>query len=660
MEPRELPSVGRTADSDAPVVLVNMPFASLEYPSLALGLFKASLARIGVRSRVLHLGFDMAAHIAPQLYRAISFGMHKRAMIGEWLFTDAVWGPDAARDEAWRAVVLAERPPHAALNDGALHPEALYPDLCRARAAIPAFLDRCMSAHDWSVVRLVGFSSMFQQHLASLAFARRLKERHPHVTIAFGGANCEGPMGRTLLRAFSFIDAVCIGEGDTAFPAYAQQVIGHDPSPPPRGLLVRPRLPRSLPVADGEPPGPAPIEELDALPFPDYDDFFAARAGFAPAVGVPGRIVFETSRGCWWGEKSHCTFCGLNPGTMRFRSKSADRALAELRWLVERYGKSAPLVGVVDNIMPLDYFRSFLPRLSDLGLGVELFYETKSNLREEHVRACRDAGVRVIQPGIESLSTPVLELMRKGVTAIQNIQLLKWCRAYGVWPQWNMLIGFPGERREHYASLPELVRAIAHLPPPQGCSVVRFDRFSPYVESPEQFGIRDLAPLPVYDYLYPGLAPSERRGMAYYFAGQFEGADHLFEYASPLIGAVDAWCAQEGSAALFYEQAGDAVTVWDTRPAAAEAKRTLSGLPARLLLATERLCRRHMLGQAFAADGEDAVRGALVELAARRLVIEEGDHLLGLGIRLSSGWTPPPKVLLHLRRMAGLARVAQR
>ena len=47
--------------------------------------------------------------------------------------------------------------------------------------------------------------------------------------------------------------------------------------------------------------------------------------------------------------------------------------------------------------------------------------------------------MRRIQPGIESLSDHVLKLMRKGTTALQNIQLLKWCREYGVQPEWNLL-----------------------------------------------------------------------------------------------------------------------------------------------------------------------------------------------------------------------------
>lgn len=34
-------------------------------------------------------------------------------------------------------------------------------------------------------------------------------------------------------------------------------------------------------------------------------------------------LLYEASLGCWWGEKHHCTFCGLNGTTMKFRAGGA-------------------------------------------------------------------------------------------------------------------------------------------------------------------------------------------------------------------------------------------------------------------------------------------------------------------------------------------------
>src|SRR5262245_15054827 len=110
---------------------------------------------------------------------------------------------------------------------------------------------------------------------------------------------------------------------------------------------------------------------------------------------------------------------------MGYRSKSPDRAVAELCELSSRH--PGLFVYAVDNIMDRDYFETFLPRLAASSFDAPLFYEVKANLTKDQLRLLHAAGVRNIQPGVESLDDSVLRIMRKGITAIENVQLLKWC-----------------------------------------------------------------------------------------------------------------------------------------------------------------------------------------------------------------------------------------
>jgi hypothetical protein len=59
----------------------------------------------------------------------------------------------------------------------------------------------------------------------------------------------------------------------------------------------------------------------------------------------------------------HCTFCGLNGSSMQFRSKSADRAIAEIHHLLTTYG-NRPLAAV-DNIIDHSYLNTVVPRLKE-------------------------------------------------------------------------------------------------------------------------------------------------------------------------------------------------------------------------------------------------------------------------------------------------------
>ena len=104
-----------------------------------------------------------------------------------------------------------------------------------------------------------------------------------------------------------------------------------------------------------------PIEDLDALPYPDYGDYFAQMSP-AQAETIPRQLAVETARGCWWGAKKHCTFCGLNGATLAFRSKSPDRAYDEITTLCRRYGTAT--VNCVDNILDPAYIETLFPRLA--------------------------------------------------------------------------------------------------------------------------------------------------------------------------------------------------------------------------------------------------------------------------------------------------------
>src|SRR4029450_7806053 len=123
---------------------------------------------------------------------------------------------------------------------------------------------------------------------------------------------------------------------------------------------------------------PPLVEHLDSLPVPDFDEHFERIAKPAWAADVGVHLLLETSRGCWWGAKKHCTFCGLNGATMAYRSKSPERAFDEISELVSRYGVTR--VECVDNILDNHYITTLFPRLAASGLNLELFYEVKANL----------------------------------------------------------------------------------------------------------------------------------------------------------------------------------------------------------------------------------------------------------------------------------------
>lgn len=550
------------------VVLVNMPFTILSAPSIALGLLKSGLTRIGVASTSLNLHLRFAELIGQDTYTFIEEVTHPEHLIREWIFSDSLFHHPKTKDlEGYRRDVLSVKtvddPDQRMYTDECL--AKLVPAILKARAEVEGFLDQCLENVLALQPRIVGFTSMFEQHAASLALARRIKSQRPDCFIIFGGSNCEGVMGAETFRQFDFIDVLVSGEGDIVFPEIVQSILASKPIPATLGVYNRHR--RILPLADAPPQNTPSVEDLDKLPVPDYDDYFEQLRVSQLKLPEGPTVLFETSRGCWWGEKLHCTFCGLNGATMAYRSKSAERALDELTYLAGRY--PGYNLNAVDNILDMKYFKTLMKLLAEGDHNFGLFYEVKSNLKKDQLQLLCRAGVKTMQPGIESFSDNMLKLMRKGVSALQNIQFLKWCAELKLRVVYNIIWGFPGESPEDYEKMLELIPLITHLPPPVGAGNIRIDRFSPNFNTHKELGFSSLTPYPAYGYVYP-FDPQTVYNLAYFFVPEYENLAIERSTTKVLSAEIENWKKTYERSELFFMDKGTHLLVWDFRPCAKE------------------------------------------------------------------------------------------
>jgi ribosomal peptide maturation radical SAM protein 1 len=490
------------ATADFRVALVCMPFAKANRPSIQIGLMHAIAEIAGFPTDTHYLNLELAALLGPDLYEKLSD--QRGPMTGEWLFARAAFGDPELTDDA---DYFQAFPGEAQWSRGIGRDPAYLIDL--RREVLPRFIEDCFRAVEWGRYRVVGFSSTFQQNVACLALARLIKMSHPSVTIVFGGANMEGEMGPEYARAFPFIDYVVVGEGDLVFPALLRALSAGGFSGSLSGLVAR--APEGL-IFEHQ---AAPVATLEGSPTPNYDAYFnrVTQLGLEPEYSRQWILPFESSRGCWWGQKHHCTFCGLNGLGMTFRAKSPRKVLAELSEQTRRYRISS--FEAVDNIVDVKYVTNFFSQIETAKTDFRFFYEVKANLTKAQIQALYRGGVRRIQPGIESMSTHVLSLMRKGCTMLQNVRCLKWCRYYNISASWNLLRGFPGETRADYEKQFEVLACIRHLEPPVGAGRIWLERFSPYFFDRDSFPVRDVRPEASYRFVYPSHVNLDKA--AYFF-----------------------------------------------------------------------------------------------------------------------------------------------
>jgi ribosomal peptide maturation radical SAM protein 1 len=526
-----------------------MPWANIDVPSLALGILRnVAVATVpDAEVAVVHANLDYVDWVVKRhRFSAHDYNFYGHdsyfSGVGDWVFSSALYD-----DPQWRVREFGDE---LSLTD---ERREFSIDLHRSA---PEFIQDLADRIVASRPDVVGFTSTFQQNAPALAAARAIKRAAPDVLTVFGGANCDGAQGAAVHRNFDFVDYVVRGEGEVAFPALLTALSRSDTE----ALAKLPGL--CWRAADGVArANPMTSRALlpDEIVSPYYDGFFERLESSVAHEWVEPKLVVEGARGCWWGEKHHCTFCGLNGSFMQFRSKSPARFYDEIIQLVERH--QVLDMYVVDNILDMGYLTTLLPRLTESGYDLRLHYEIKSNMRREQLTALVSAGLVGVQPGVENLSARVLKIMDKGVTGCQNVRMLRDAASAGLAPYWNYLYGFPGETPEDYMPLIEQFPAMHHLTPLGALTRIAIERFSPYFGRPE-LGFGELAPAASYRRIYD-LPDTELMDLAYIFSAPQQGIDE--SVADQLRAAVDEWQREHLRSRLSHLDLGEEIVLVSRR-----------------------------------------------------------------------------------------------
>jgi ribosomal peptide maturation radical SAM protein 1 len=634
-------------------LFVELPFKSVTKPNLAFSLLHASLSEAGYPSEIWYASHPFAAQIGLELYRIIAEVLPQEFLFGDIIFSTAL------HDKKPNYSLLRGKKGKRDLNRGRCVPEWLWerlPELCtEAIKYINELTDRILK----TPTNVIALNSVFQG-IPPLALARMIKRKDNTRKIVLGGANCEGPMGIAIHELFPEIDFICRGEGEEFIVELLQSLsYGAPPLDEIEGLIWRKEGSTEF---NGD--FSRRIRDMDRLPIPDYSSWLEQiHSSFSFLSDDELILLVETSRGCWYGQKHQCTFCGLNGDSLEFRAKSTKRVLDEFSTL-SSYGISN--IQATDLIMPYQYFRTLLPKITQQNNGVNIFYEVKANLSKEQLILLHNAGIDRIQPGIESLSTPMLKLMKKGVKAFQNVRLLKWCAELGINVLWNILYGFPGEKIEWYQMMADLVALLTHLRPPiDGCCELRLDRFSPLYSNAEHFGVENITPAHSYQIAY-GLSKPYIERIAYHFDFSSNRLPRDRSYVEPLRQAVAMWHELVGSSSFVAVDDGNCIQLFDRRPCRIVDLGKLRGLERRIYLmctdgvSSTELAQKLNISVNFVED--------IIEVwAKKKWVVILDNHCLSLAVSLRESiiHSVAPEILpnvvhtVHCSRMKAMCMSSQ-
>ncbi|MFF4010658.1 RiPP maturation radical SAM C-methyltransferase [Streptomyces sp. NPDC001717] len=580
-----------SADPPPRVALVSMPWMAPAMPSIQLATLDAALRQNGIACDRHELFLDYAASIGIELYKIIG---NTLPFIAEWIFSRQYFGPEMGD---YLHGFRAAHPNSGMLSDGVEQEvlDVLGPVTER-------FLHNCLESIDWSQYRVIGFSLTISQVASSLALARLIKQRHPSVQIVFGGACCAGVMGEAILKISPYVDAVVHIEGEAIFPEIVRRVESGKSLEGLDGVSRR----EGAEVVANSGSTTHLYRGRHERPYLNYDPYFSrlARLGLTDRIQV--WIPFEGSRGCWWGEKVQCAFCGLHE-IMKFRSWGPDDVLEELDHLYDRHGISRFFA--VDLILPKEFYSTLLRSLADRGRDWMIFYEVKADMSRDEAEMLAASGIRWIQPGIESLDHDLLRLIRKGTWPTHNIQLLRWCEELGIKASWNLLTGIPGSTLPMYERMVSRMPLFFHLMAPRGCGEVQLHRFSPYFDDPESYGIRNCGPHPLYRSVFP-IAERDLADLVYLHEFEPLTAGPPSEAQDAVQATVDAWLtANDRRAALdFFPNDDGSAVISDTRLSAEPTHYTLTDSEAALYLYLDTARVQRNLAEEFSRFDEACFR----------------------------------------------------
>lgn len=541
------------AGGDALIIIP--PFFNATFISIGVYLLQSIAKREGFKIDILHLELLLADIIGAQDYEDI-LESPPYWMLGERMFARSAHNLPALGLDKEKAedclINVRDAPTSYLFVDDAQkydlqkheHIEKLCTQFMEVAAATVAELN----------YPVVGCSmSFYNQVNASVAFINKIKHYNPHCTTMLGGSYCEKEKAPAIFSLSDSIDYIFSGESEFTFIEFLQNIKSGKENT--ERLIVTSRK-----------------ASLDKLPMADYQaykhqvEIILGKEYFEHQIRA---VWYESNRGCWWGEKSKCTFCGIPE--VDFRRKKLATILDDLKEVQKQVpGK---YLFFTDSIMPATFPDEILGTDLDLSVYPSLGMQIKVGRTLDEVAKLSEINARIVLPGVESFSTSLLKKMKKGTTGKQNIYFLRNAYSFGIDVQYFLLCGIPGDTKEEYESLRQLLPLIKHLKPPRAFSNAHILRDSPFFREPEEYNITKISHWNVYHNIFP--EGTDMHNVAECFVGDFQS----FAYENiGFIGEIDQqinhWREVFSNTHLHMAAFMGRYMIHDTRKIASETKET--------------------------------------------------------------------------------------
>ncbi len=290
-------------------------------------------------------------------------------------------------------------------------------------------------------ISLLAFNRLFIKRYISL-----IKELEPSAAIVIGGPGATYGYDE-FLQQHPEIDAAVLWEGEASFPRLVKAFMSGGDIKTVSGIACR-EGDRVVLTEKAD-----YIQNLDSLPFPDYDLIpFERYWGEEPQPQMNGVLADKkythiiSSRGCPF----NCIYCHKIFG-QKLRSRSPENFVNEIRWLNQAYGVRE--FHIVDDNFNFDRERMhiILNMIIDNQLDIKMAFPNglrADMLEPEDLDLLKKAGAYMVTFAVETASPRLQKIIRKNLNIDKVTENINYAASIGLIVKSFFMLGFPGETPE--------------------------------------------------------------------------------------------------------------------------------------------------------------------------------------------------------------------
>lgn len=291
---------------------------------------------------------------------------------------------------------------------------------------------------------IISFYTMSNSYFLSVFISKYIKEKQPHIKIAFGGPQATLTAEKTL-QLFDWIDCIGLGEGEKSIEKITFNLLNNIPFSDEKGVAYR----KYNKIIQNE---IDLIENLDETP--KYN-FKLLEGEFKNIYNI------DVGRGCPF----NCKYCSTKTfWKKKYRLKSIERIVEEIQYMIDNYNITN--FGFEHDMFTFnrEYIFKFCNTLIDKKLNIMWGCSSRIDmLDEELIAKMSEAGCRNIYLGIETGSQRMQNIVNKRYKVENIYPIVALLKKHNITPTTSFIFGFPEETYEDINDTIDLIIKLYYM-----------------------------------------------------------------------------------------------------------------------------------------------------------------------------------------------------